>query len=878
MDKTLMVNLSDAIFGDIENNEYLNELYNNILYNYALKTLCLDKRKKMRSANVTAALRFADLLSKSTHPEHRDAHRIWAQEIITLLMALYPDDEKVSYYAGAVLASTGNVLGQNLIKSSYTEPTAFEQLFAAYSQDYLTIPAEKDKRFFQAQKYAYDHLQDDGFSYSAPTSMGKSFIMRMFIKEQVLNGVRKNYAIIVPTKALINEVRSEIINDLKGLLEQRDYRVVTAAGDLALEQDHSFILVLTPERLLYLVNSNPKLQIDYLFIDESHKMSGRNSRGPFYYSVVDDLSRREPKPHFIFASPNIPNPEVYLQLIANGHYDDENAMASSFSPVSQFKFFISLGNKTISVFNDHRKTYEVVCTLQEDNPTLDLILQAFDHTDDMQDKSTIAYFSGKDKAIEAARLFADKRENLNDPELNELARDVRNEVHGEYYLAELLEKGVAYHIGYLPSAIRMRIEKLFKKEKITAMFCTSTLVEGVNLPADNLFISSFKNGRARMSSIDFRNLIGRVGRIQFNLCGNVFFVSDENTIKQDDYLQLLTDDISDQKLSLTQDLKPKHKKRIVETLLSGSTVFDKYNKDQPEEEYFMMRRFGLILLRDIVHGNDSFVKKEFEQYLSSEHEFKIRATFTESAEMIDSDINVSLDQTRRLRAAITADPEFTYPEPDENGYFRHSEIVDFLRRLGDIFNWKKYEYSSLGKTNDGGEYTRLGWYTTILMQWIEGKGLGSIMRKAISYRKQHPDSFWLNAYTPSYYNDSREHKNIVFADTLEVIENVILFSLSNYFLRFSNEYKRTHGEDSLNTNNWYEYVEYGTMNTITIQLQRNGFSREAATFIRQYQADYIVMLPSGEIRLRTSLKDCANDVVIRELPDIIYNAPDLFLD
>ncbi len=495
----------------------------------------------------------------------------------------------------------------------------------------------------------------------------------------------------------------------------------------------------------------------------------------------------------------------------------------------------------------------------------------------MKDKRTIAYFSGKDKAIEAARKFAENRQKQNDPELDELARDVRNEVHGEYYLAELLEKGVAYHIGYLPSAIRMRIEKLFKKEKITAMFCTSTLVEGVNLPADNLFISSYKNGRARMSSIDFRNLIGRVGRIQFNLCGNVFFVSDENAIKQDDYLQLLKDDVSDQKLSLTEDLKPKHKKKIVETLLSGSTVIDKYNKDQSEEEYIMMRKFGLILLRDIVDGNNSLVKKEFAPFLTPEKEAQIRASFAESSEMIDSDINVSLDQTKRLRAAIFADPELSYPQPDENGYFDHNEVVDFLRRLGDIFNWKKYEFSSLGKTNAAGDYTRLGWYATILMQWMEGNGLGSIMRRAISYRKEHPDSFWLNAYTPSYYMDTREHKNIVFADTLEVIENVILFSISNYFLRFSNEYKRIHGEDSLNTNNWYEFVEYGTMNTITIQLQRHGFSREAATFIRQHPA-YVVMLHSGEIRLRTSLKDCGNDGIVRELPDIIFNAPDLFVD
>lgn len=99
-----------------------------------------------------------------------------------------------------------------------------------------------------------------------------------------------------------------------------------------------------------------------------------------------------------------------------------------------------------------------------------MILRSFDQGEDIEGKRTIVYFSGKDKAIEAARSFAEHRVPMNDPELKELARDVRNEVHGEYYLAELIEKGVAYHIGYLPSSIRMRIEKLFKKEKITAMF------------------------------------------------------------------------------------------------------------------------------------------------------------------------------------------------------------------------------------------------------------------------------------------------------------------------------------------------------------------------------------------------------------------------
>ena len=50
----------------------------------------------------------------------------------------------------------------------------------------------------------------------------------------------------------------------------------------------------------------------------------------------------------------------------------------------------------------------------------------------------------------------------------------------------------------------------------------------------------------------------------------------------------------------------------------------------------------------------------------------------------------------------------------------------------------------------------------------------------------------MSAYQPpTIYNDnSKEHRNVVFADTLEAIENIVLFSISNYFLRFSNEYKK----------------------------------------------------------------------------------------
>lgn len=144
-----------------------------------------------------------------------------------------------------------------------------------------------------------------------------------------------------------------------------------------------------------------------------------------------------------------------------------------------------------------------------------------DLPEDMR-KQTIVYFNGRNKAIDAARRFSDALGYdgiKNDPLLETLSKDIRQEVHGDYFLADMIRKGIAYHIGYLPASIRARIETLFQEGHITIMFCTSTLLEGVNLPADNLFITDNKIFRSEMEPVDFRNLIGRVGRISFNLSG-----------------------------------------------------------------------------------------------------------------------------------------------------------------------------------------------------------------------------------------------------------------------------------------------------------------------------------------------------------------------
>jgi hypothetical protein len=463
-------------------------------------------------------------------------------------------------------------------------------------------------------------------------------------------------------------------------------------------------------------------------------------------------------------------------------------------------------------------------------------------------------------------------EDKNDARLSELAGDIEREIHSDYYLAKIIRKGVAYHIGYLPSAIRMRIEDLFREGSISTMFCTSTLLEGVNLPADNLLIMGSKISRSKMTPIDFRNLIGRVGRIEYNLHGNVFFVSEKNKTKKEEYIELLDKNVPEQVLSIESSdvLKKAEKEAVVETLVSGSVSIEK-QKGISEEVYLMMRKFALILVNDITHNRNSIIKREFEEYLTTEDEQKIREAFLNKTVQQDDDINISVDQTSNLVRAIQYG--LAYPEKDSSGKFVYNDILNFLEQLCSIFKWEQYESTTLGRVKDG-QHTLLRWYAVILSQWMEGHGLSFIISRALNFRKENPHSFWYN-YKQTTYKDDLPHRNSVISDTLEVIENIILFSISNYFLRFSNEYKRVHGVTEFD-NNWYEYVEYGTTNPLTILLQRHGFSRETSTFIRNNKTEYVLEDEEGKLKLRSTLLETSNFNVRREANEIRFNSPEIF--
>ena len=553
-------------------------------------------------------------------------------------------------------------------------------------------------------------------------------------------------------------------------------------------------------------------------------------------------------------------------------------LATRFSPVNQEKFLIDCKGHDLYSYNESTQKLTKLSSFDPNKELLDFVREIG------EGKRNIIYSNNKDRVIEYALAYADPLDSLPDLELQQLAEDIRNEVHSYYYLADIITKGVAYHMGYLPATIRVRIELLYKKGSIKTLFCTSTLLEGVNLPADNLFITSHKNG-GDMGPVDFRNLMGRVGRIEFNLYGNVFLVAIKWRTNKERFLSLLKEEIEPQKLSLVTALSDEQKEKIVRTLESGNTELLK-EPDQSPNEYSLIRKFSNILLKDIVNERQSRVRKEFAEYLKPEVEKKIVDRFRDTENPMDEDITLSVDQTEKLQDRIRAG--LHYPSIHIGGKANYTELYNFLVELCEIFKWETYEMDTLGYRNkESNDLTRLKHYAFVLNQWVSGMPIERMVADQIVQNEEinrlHEEDPIRNKkqalvkYRGHYvvFEKTPEHVNALIGNMLEDIEDIILFRISNYFLRFSKEYRAVHPDEAFM--DWYEFVEYGSTDPTAIWIQRNGFTREAATYMTAKGRDYVIRTKDGKLRIRGELLETENQSIRREAEQIRYNSPEIFV-
>jgi len=393
-------------------------------------------------------------------------------------------------------------------------------------KDLRTITVNHFQQLFWQQAHKQDWI-----SLSAPTSAGKSFILSRWLADYLSDSPKGTIVYLVPTRALIHQVQQ----DIEHLLNEEGIEgvsITTLPMRSSLHSAAANVLVFTQERFHILLGEHAsEISIDLLVVDEAQKI-GDSYRGVLLQQAIETAVHRNPRCRVVFASPMTENPRVLL--------DDAPAEVSRVAilredtMVNQNLIWVSQVSRNPMAWNvelilDTEPVpigqIQLPSRPSPDSKRLPFVAFALGN----RVGGNIIYVNGAADAEKVAKQVFDLLGNgamlPTDREIQDLIDLIKKTVHRRYALAGVLLRGVAFHYGNMPLLIRTEIERLFRTNKIKYLICTSTLIEGVNMPCQSIFLRGPTKGRGKpMTSSDFWKLAGRAGRWGKEFQGNVVCV------------------------------------------------------------------------------------------------------------------------------------------------------------------------------------------------------------------------------------------------------------------------------------------------------------------------------------------------------------------
>lgn len=436
---------------------------------------------------------------------------------------------------GAILNILSNLpsidlaIERNLISSNYLQAIPISNLMDIYRKQFHNTLDTGDQpiRLNDFQKEVYEAANKyKCISISAPTSVGKSFILLRIIEAIIEKEEFPKIVFVVPTRALIQQVELDIRMVLRSNHKIADVSSIPVKSKNW--DNQACILVFTQERLQWFLNDNPDIKLDLIIIDEAQKI-GDGSRGILLQQVLQQIAVSGPI-RCIFAAPMCENPAALLNIVNDNSNENIN-IVSEIVTVNQNLIWAYQSTHHSTrwnldlIYNNERLTLGYIESGRIAKPSMKLPILSYLLSGNQ--KGNLIYCNTAADAEKIAtqimsQIQADHVDKEPSQKIKNLIALVKKCVHPNYVLAEVLKEGVAFHYGNMPLIIRNEIEDLFKNGDITFLICTSTLIEGVNLPAKSIYIRGPKKGKSNpMSEMDFWNLAGRAGRQGKEFQGNI---------------------------------------------------------------------------------------------------------------------------------------------------------------------------------------------------------------------------------------------------------------------------------------------------------------------------------------------------------------------
>lgn len=472
----------------MKNNDLTIRILNNTNFSNAYEEFLLEK--DMNRSKYIAILSIATLFINSSNENVRKL----GYRIIVIYCNRVKDYKPlydISVNSGIIPVS--QFIEDKLVLDK--EKNFFTEINATYSKNFVV-----NNIFCSLQQKElvdfYNDNRNDSLSVVAPTSYGKTDLILHTVK----NNADKNICIITPTKSLLAQTKARIVQADKLKREK-----IITHPEMYNGNEDRLVAVMTQERLLRLLQKVKNVSFDYVIIDEAHSLLHDDGRNILLASVILVLEKRNPDTVFKFLTPFL---------------CDANNIKVRYAGYSLKTYKVDEYIKTEKLY-----VAELRDTHAKEFCLYDQFINKFYKIDELTTTSewnfvneysglkNILYFN-KPKDIESfVQIMISERQEILDEKIFEACKNIAEYVHPNYRLIECVKRGVIYHHGAVPEPIRMYIERLYAElNDIKYVVTSSTLLEGVNFPADKMFIMDNKKGQSNLSPSDFKNLIGRVCR------------------------------------------------------------------------------------------------------------------------------------------------------------------------------------------------------------------------------------------------------------------------------------------------------------------------------------------------------------------------------
>lgn len=394
-----------------------------------------------------------------------------------------------------------------------------------------------------------------------PTSAGKTRATELVIRSAFIANRTSLAVIVAPFRALCHEISDALkeafrgesvsVDELTDVLQPDfDFDLLFSDNFEILEQKR--ILIVTPEKLLYVLRHTPELadSIGLVIYDEGHQFDS-GIRGVTYELLLTSLKRRIPQhAQTVLISAVISNAEAIGSwllgenpMIATGlnlsPMQRRVAFTGWSTPLGQLHFMEEDSLETEDfyvprlvaqhILKKNGKGQGILFPKKNDSSSIALYLGI-----KFVSQGSVAIFCGlKATVTKICEAVVDAYErNLplpgplavsNQEEINKLAMLYSANLGADASVTRAATLGVMSHNNNTPHGVRLAVEHAMKEGDAAFIVCTSTLAQGVNLPIKYLIVTSVYQAGEEIKVRDFHNLIGRAGRAGMHVEGTILF-------------------------------------------------------------------------------------------------------------------------------------------------------------------------------------------------------------------------------------------------------------------------------------------------------------------------------------------------------------------